>query len=518
MTSPRWEQLLKDLAARKARAREMGGAEAVARTHERGKLTARERIDALLDGGSFVELGTLAQSVVETPGLPPKEIPADGVIAGHGAIDGRPVFLAADDGTLMGGARGEASTRKFLAVKQLALRAGVPYVGLLEGSASRIQETMSSTFAAIGSSLVEQHTYSGVIPQVVALLGHCFGGPAFHAASADFVVMVKGTSFMGMSGPPVVRGGMGEQVTPEELGGAEMHYRETGQVDHLAASEADALAAIRDYLGYFPPSCHELPPVRATADPADRPTDELLDIVPDNYRRAYDMTKVVRTVVDDGRMLPLRAGFGRNLLTALARLGGQPVGIVANQPVEQAGILDWKAAYKLRRFVELCDAFHLPLVFLQDVPGFLVGTRVERDATVRHAVAALLAVTRATVPRITLILRKSYGLAYLAMCGKPAGADLLLAWPSASIAIMGPEAAVNTIYRRELERAADPAALRREMEEQFRGRSTPDAAAERFYIDEVIDPRDTRRMLIRALSMVEGKRRRQTGFKHPIWP
>ncbi|MBI2526417.1 MAG: acyl-CoA carboxylase subunit beta [Candidatus Rokubacteria bacterium] len=519
MTQARsWRDLLKSLAAEKARAAEMGGPEAIARTHERGKLTARERLEKLLDPGSFMEVGLLAKGRMESPGMPPEELPADGIVVGQGAIAGRPVFVAADDGTLKGGARGEAGARKFLRMKQLALASGTPYVGLLEGSASRIQDTMSSTFAGIGSSLVEQHTFSGVIPQAVALLGHCFGGPAFHAASSDFVAMVRGTSFMGMSGPPVVRGGMGEQVTSEELGSAEMHFRETGQIDYLAETEPEAVAAVRDYLSFFPQSCHELPPTRPTPDSSDRATDELLGIVPENLRRAYDSLRVIRAIVDDGVVFPLRGGFGRNLITALARLGGQPVGVVANQPMELAGILDWRAAYKLRRFVELCDAFHLPLVFLQDVPGFLVGTKVEREGTVRYAVAALLAVARATVPKLTVILRKSYGLAYLAMCGKPAGADLLFAWPSASIALMGPEAAVNTIYRRELERSPDARSLRAELETHFHGASAPAAAAERFLLDDVIDPRDTRRVLIRGLAMVERKRRRQLGFKHPIWP
>jgi acetyl-CoA carboxylase carboxyltransferase component len=511
-----WDDLLADLAARKQRAYEMGGSEAIERNRKRGKLTARERIDHLLDPATFVELGVLAKGVLETPGLPPRDVPADGVIVGHGAIEGRQVFLAADDGSLVGGARGDVGVRKFARIKELALAAGAPYVGMLEGSARRIQDTMTSTFADVGESLVHQHRCSGQIPQAIALLGHCFGGPAFHASSSDFVVMVRGSSYMGMSGPPVVRGGMGEHVSSEELGGAELHYRETGQLDYLADNEPEALAAIREYLSYFPRNCRELPPQRPADDPGERSCDEVTKIVPTNLRRAYDMTKVIRSIVDDGRTFPLRAGFGKNLITTLARLGGQPVGIVANQPLEIAGILDWKAAYKLRRFVELCDAFHVPLVFLQDVPGFLVGSKVEREGTIRYAVAGLLAVGRATVPKITVIVRKSYGLAYLAMGGRPAGADYVFAWPTASIALMGPEAAVNTVYQKELERSDDPADLRAKLEAHFRGQSAPAAAAERFILDDIIEPRDTRRVLISALRMLGGKS--PLGFKHPIWP
>lgn len=518
MIDPTWPELLKHLDELRARALVMGGAQAVEKLHGQGKLTPRERIDHLLDAGSFMELGQLARGSIETPGRPPLEIPADGVVVGHGLVNGRPLYVAADDGTIKGGARGDTGSRKFGRVKELALAARAPYVGLLEGSARRMQETMTSTFAAIGGTLADQHKYSGRIPQAIALLGRCFGGPAFHAASSDFVTMVRGTSFMAMAGPPVVRGGMGEDVTAEQLGGAELAYAETGQIDYLAASEDEALGAIRQYLSFFPQSADELPPLGPTTDPVDRVTPEVMELVPSNFRRAYDVTRVMRAVVDDGVLFPLRAGFGRNLLTALARLGGQPIGVVASQPLVLAGVLDWKAAYKLRRFVELCDAFHVPLVFVHDVPGFLVGTKVERAGTIRYAVDAMLAVGRATVPRISLILRKSYGLAYLVMNGRPAGADYVFAWPSAAIALTGPHPAVNTIYQKDLERAADPDALRAELEANFRDLSSPQAGAEAFILDDIIDPADTRRTLVRALASIEVRRRSQLGFKHPIAP
>lgn len=510
--------LVNELEKAKEEARLMGGEEAVAKLHKRGKLTARERVDALLDPGTFRELGVLARSVVETPGKGSQIVAADGVVAGWGEIDGRKVYVAADDATALGGARGQPGNAKVSQVKQLALEQGRPIISLFEASAGRAQDLMSSRFAKGSNSFTQQAQVSGSVPSVAALMGGCFGQPSFMAMMSDFRPMVRGTSFMGISGPPVVLGGIGERVTPEELGGSDFQCNQNGLADYEAADDLDCLRIIREYLSYFPSSCFELPPRRLSGDNPNRRCEELLDIVPTNPRRSYDMHDLIRSIVDDGNFLSIKPGFARNIITALARIDGYPVGIVANQPMHIAGIIDHLASYKASRFVDICDAFHIPIIFMQDLPGFLVGSSVEKESGLIMAMRLVMTIAEATVPKLTVIVRKAYGLAYVALGGKGVNPDLLVAWPTASIAMMGPEAGSNVIYQRQLAEAEDPDALREQYAEQFRGASAPETAAENFFVDDIIDPADTRAVLAAAVEMAQGKCLRQLGRKHSNRP
>jgi acetyl-CoA carboxylase carboxyltransferase component len=513
-----WLTLVAELEERKQQSRSLGGPEAVARHHQRGKLTARERIERLLDPGSFTELGVLAESELETPGRATRAVPADGVITGWGTIDRQRVAVLADDATVAGGARGPAANAKVERVKALALEGRYPIVSLLEASAARIQESLGSQFARGGGSFIDEVKASGTVPRVVALMGGGFGQPSFLAMLSDFRPIVKGTGFMGMSGPPVVAGGTGEQVTAEELGGSAIQTALTGQADYEAEDDEHCLRLIRQFLGYMPGSCYELPPVRPTDDPPGRRLDEIFSLVPLNLRRAYNMQRVIHTVVDGGESFPIKPAYARNLITCFARLGGEPVGVIANQPMFLAGTLDRHAAHKAARFIDLCDAFHIPLLFFVDVPGFLVGTQVERDKTLTEGMRLMVSLCQSTVPKLTVIVRKSYGLAYIAMGGRGANPDAIVAWPSASISMMGPEAGVNVVYGRELAQAADPDALKQRLTARYLDKAAPYTAAKNAYIDDIIDPRDTRRFLIEALQVAGPKRRAQLGRKHPVQP
>ena len=513
-----WTPILEQLERSKAVARELGGAEAVERMHQRGKLTARERLDLLLDEGSFVELGVLARSELETAGRGTLVVPADGVITGWGTINGRRVFVSADDSSVAGGARGPAAYAKVERVKQLALEARCPLVSLLEASAARIQESLGSQFARGGGGFIDEVAASGTVPRVVALMGGGFGQPSFLAMLSDFRPIVKGTGFMGMSGPPVVLGGTGEKVSAEVLGGSHFQTAVTGQADNEAEDEQHCIEMIKEFLGFFPSSCHEVPPVRPTTDPDDRRGDELLSIVPLNLRRAYDMHRVIRTIVDDAHLFELKPTYARNLITCFARLGGEPVGIVANQPMFLAGALDRHAAHKAAHFIDLCDAFHIPILFLVDVPGFLVGVQVEQEKTLTDAIRFVGAVSQSTVPKFTVIVRKAYGLAYVALGGRGMNPGTIVAWPSASISMMGPEAGVNVVYARDLAKAENPKALAEELQAEYMDKAAPKKAADMYYVDDIIDPRDTRKFLIQSIRTVGPKRLSQLGRKHGVQP
>ena len=510
--------LVDDLRERRAKALLGGGEEPIARQHERGKLTARERIALLVDEGTFTELGIHAGIHHSVRGLEDREAPADGVITGYGRVDGRMVAVCAYDFTVMAGSMGTTGELKVARLRELALTKRMPFVWLLDSAGARIQEAVGSLFAGSGHLFREEVVASGVIPQVAALMGPCAAGTAYIPGLADFVPMVSGRGSMALAGPHLVRAAVGEDVTQEELGGARVHCRTSGVGDLEVADDEECIARIREYLSYFPSHCEERPPVRSSDDPVDRMDDELLDVLPASNRQAYDMYDVIRRVVDDGEWLDLKPKFARTIITCLARMGGRPVGIVASQPKHLGGILDNDSADKAARFVNLCNAFGLPLVFLVDVPGFMVGTKVEAAGIIRHGAKMLHAVASATVPKVTVVIRKAYGAGYYVMNGRAYEPDLIVAWPSAEISVMGPEGAVEIVFRKQVEEAEDPAAKRAELIEAYRGLIDVYVAARNAMVDDVIDPRETRPTIIRALEMAEGKRVQRPFKRNGIVP
>lgn len=510
------EESIRALEARRARALEMGGEASVAKVHGRGRLSARERLELLLDPGSFAEIGQLAHS--QHADLKDRT-PADGMLAGSGRIDGRPVYVTADDGSVLAGTRGRVAEVKNARVRELALRHEKPFIALMEAGAARVQETYGATAAGLGYRFGDHFKMSGRVPQVGAAVGPCFGGPSFTASQSDFVPIVKGTGFIGMSGPPVVKVGIGLDTTVEELGGGAMSASVTGQADYLAECEADCMTSIRTFLSYLPSSCNEAPP-RAEPRPAPCETEEgwaaLNAHVPENHRRAYDMYRLIELLVDGGEFFELKRDYARSLITVFARMDGHTVGILANQPMRMAGTIDDKGAGKARRFIDLCDAFHIPIVSLMDCPGFLVGPEVERQRMVSLTGRLLNAIVGASVPLVTVVLRKAIGLAYIALGGRAVGPDLLVAWPTARFDVMGPEAGIELVHGREIVAAADPKAARDEIRKRIEVESSAYAAAGMGLVDDVIAPSETRARILEAL---ERSRRAQTyGWKHRIDP
>jgi acetyl-CoA carboxylase carboxyltransferase component len=497
--------LVEDLRERREKASLGGGADKIAKQHEAGKLTARERIDLLVDPGTFTELGIHAGIHYSVRGLEDKEAPADGVITGYGKVDGRLVAIAAYDFTVMAGSMGMTGETKVARLRDLALTKRLPFVWLLDSAGARIQEAVGSLFAGSGHLFREEVVMSGVIPQVAALMGPCAAGTAYIPGLADFVPMVKGRGSMALAGPHLVRAAVGEDVTQEELGGSRVHCRKSGVGDLEVADDEECIARIKQYLSYMPSHNGEPPPRHATADPIERMDDELLDVLPESNRKPYDMYDVIRRIVDDGDWLDLKPQWAKTIITCFARFGGRPVGIVGNQPRQLGGILDNDSADKAARFVNLCNAFGLPLVFLQDVPGFMVGTKVEEAGIIRHGAKMLHAVANATVPKITVVLRKAYGAGYYVMNGRAYEPDLIVAWPSAEISVMGAEGAVEIVMRRQVEEADDPAAKKAELIDAYRQIIDVYIAARNGMIDDVIDPRETRPVICRALEMAEGK-------------
>lgn len=504
-----------ELEERRQAARQMGGPKAIEQLRKAGKLTARERIDALVDPGSFEEVGILARS--QHGGLRDRT-PADGLVTGSGRIDGRIVYVASEDATVLAGTRGRVAEAKVARMRELALTHKKPFIAIQEAGAGRFQESNGAVAAGMGVRFREHFALSGVVPQVAALMGACFGGPSFTAVQSDFVTITK-TGFMGMSGPAVVRVGIGLEASAEEIGGAERVAIERGLADHLGESDRDSIAAIRQVLSYFPSSSDELPPRR---EPRPAPVDteegqrEIVALVSDNHRRAYDMRKLLRLIVDDGELTPYKPLYGPNLLTAWGRIEGRPVGIVANQPMQLAGALDQKAAIKARRFIDVCDAFHIPLVSLVDCPGFLVGPDIEDQRMVVLASQLLNAIVGASVPKVTVVLRKAIGLAYIALGGRSTLPDRIVAWPTARFDVMGTAAGVELVHGKEIARAEDPAAKRAEILKSVEAQSSAYLAAEMALIDDVIHPAETRRVIAHALDCAEG--RLVPGFKRRIMP
>ncbi len=508
-------QPIEEMRRRYAEARRGGGEARVAKQHEAGKLTARERIEALLDPGSFQELDALVVHRATNFGMDKQRIPGDGVVTGHGRVGGRPVFVFAQDFTVFGGSLSETFAEKICKIMDLAMKVGAPVVGLNDSGGARIQEGVVS-LAGYADIFLRNTLASGVVPQISAIMGPCAGGAVYSPAITDFIVMVKDTSYMFITGPDVIREVTHEEVTKEKLGGAVTHSSTSGVAHFAATDDRDALQLIRELLSFLPSNNMEEPPLKPTDDPEDRASDELNSIVPENPNQPYDMKRIVEAVVDDGRFLEVHENYARNIVVGFARLGGRPVGIVANQPAALAGVLDIAASVKGARFVRFCDCFNVPLVVFEDVPGFLPGTDQEFRGIIMHGAKLLYAFAEATVPKLTVITRKAYGGAYCVMASKHIRTDFNFAWPNAEIAVMGPEGAVNIVFRRELqEEGGRAAAARQEKVREYRTKfANPYVAAERGYVDEIIEPASTRPKLIAALRLLENKRDQNPPKKH----
>ncbi|HEY1421550.1 MAG TPA: acyl-CoA carboxylase subunit beta [Candidatus Dormibacteraeota bacterium] len=505
-----------ELHARRQKNLAMGGEERVAKQHERGKLTVRERIGLLFDQGTFVELGLLAhQQPVRGGESDPDGTPADGVVTGHGSVEGREVWVIAYDFTVMAGSMGAVGEQfKAARVRELALRYRKPIVWLLDSAGARIQEAAGSTFAGTGFLFHDQVVMSGVIPQVAAMLGPCSAGTAYIPGLADFVPMVKGTASMSLGGARLVKAATGEDVTDHDMGGSQVHCYESGVGDNEVEGDAECIATVKRFLSFLPSSNAEPPPFRDTGDPADRLVTGLDKIVPAGPRATYDVRKVVKAVFDKDSWLEVKPTWARNIVIGLARAAGHAVGVVANQPMHKGGVLDSDAADKAARFIRMCDAFNVPLVFLMDVPGFLVGSQVEKEGIIRHGAKMLYATSEATVPKVTIIMRKAYGAGYYVMCGKGYEPDTIVAWPLAEISVMGPEGAVNIIFNKQIEASPNPDETRAEMIAAIRAQINPYLAAGWAMIDDVIDPAETRRVIVRGIEQARNKKIERPWRKH----
>ena len=493
------------LQQKRAEAELGGGAERVQAQHDKGKMTARERLEVLLDPGSFVELDRFVTHRATDFGLADERYLGDGVVTGHGRIDGRLVYVFSQDFTVFGGSLSETHAEKICKVMDLAVRNGAPIVGLNDSGGARIQEGVVSLGGY--AEIFRRNTLaSGVVPQISAVLGPCAGGAVYSPAITDFVFMVRGISYMFVTGPSVVKTVTHEDVTFDQLGGADAHATTSGVAHFAYDSELEALAAIRTLLSYLPSNNLDDAPVRTTGDPVDRRDEELLGIVPDSATQPYDMHEVIRRIVDHGEFFEVHKAFAENLIVGFARLGGRPVGVVANQPAVLAGVLDINASLKGARFIRFCDAFNIPLVTFEDVPGFLPGVAQEHGGIIKHGAKLLYAYCEATVPKLTVITRKAYGGAYDVMNSKHVRGDYNVAWPTAEIAVMGPKAAVEVLYKGDATEAQET-----EYREKF---AHPYLAAGRGYLDDIIDPRDSRPRLIEALTTLATKRDRNPPKKH----
>jgi acetyl-CoA carboxylase carboxyltransferase component len=511
------QEKLDDLQKRREQAYHAGSARAVERQHAKGKMLARERIEYLLDDGSFNELDLLARHRAHASGLEERPY-TDGVITGWGTVDGRKVFVFSQDFTVFGGALGEVFAEKIHKLMDLALKVGAPVIGLNDGAGARIQEGVVS-LASYGGIFYRNVLSSGVVPQISVILGPCAGGAVYSPAMTDFIFMVRESSHMFITGPDVVKTVTGEDVTLEELGGAMSHASKSGVATFVAPDEKSCLDEVRYLLSFLPQNNMEEPPVVDAGDDPNRLCPELRDLLPDSPNLPYDMHKVIQAVVDDGEFMEYFPHWARSILCGFARINGQTVGIVGNQPMVLAGVLDIESAEKAARFVRTCDAFNIPLVTFVDVPGFLPGVDQEYGGIIRHGAKLLYAYCEATVPRIQIITRKAYGGAYVVMNSKSIGADLAFAWPSAELAVMGPQGAVEIVYRRELQQAADPVARRAELVAEYTERyANPYAAAERGYVDDVIDPAETRQKIVAGLELLRTKREELPRRKHGNMP
>ena len=489
-----------------------------AKQRAEGKLTARERIERLFDPGSFVEEFMLAETQCSDFGMAEKRVPSDGVVTGFGKIDGRPAYVYSQDRAVLAGSVGSAHAEKIAYVIQTARKVGVPVIGLNDSAGARIQEGLSVT-SAIGKIFFENSIASGCIPQISAIMGPCIGVGSYSPALTDFILQVENSSQMFITGPAVIKEVLGETVTMEELGGAKIHSEVSGVTDLVAKSDDDCLLAIRKLLGFLPSNFESMPPRKSTDDDPARPVEALEKIVPEDMKRAYNIVQVIKTLVDEAEFFELKAKFARNLVIGFGRLDGYPVGFVANQPMFLAGSLDVDGADKAARFIRFCDAFNIPIITLMDVPGFFPGKQQEEKGIIRHGAKMLYAYAEATVPKITLVLRKGYGGAKQALCTREMGADQLFVWPGVELAVMGGGGAVNVLFRREIEQSADPAKTRAEKlaeyQERFNG---PFEALSKQFAHAALRPRETRSRLIRSLELLRGKKEERPKKKHGLMP
>jgi len=505
---------INDLKNRQAEIRQMGGEKAVAKQHEKNKLTARERLNILFDKGSFRELDMFVSHRCSNFGMEKISIPADGVVTGHGLVDGRPVFAFSQDFTARGGSLGEMHAKKICKAMDLALKAGAPLVGINDSGGARIQEGVDA-LSGYGEIFFRNSAASGVIPQISAIMGPTAGGAVYSPAMTDYVFMVKNSSYMFITGPEVIKAVTGEEITFEALGGAKTHNEKSGVAHFACESDEDALNQIRQLLSYLPSNNMEDPPYVESADDPNRAAPVLDTIIPDSPNSPYDMKAVIEAIVDNGEIFEPHQYYARNMVICFARLNGRVIGIIANQPKVLAGCLDINASDKATRFIRFCDAFNIPLLTIADVPGYLPGSQQEWGGIIRHGAKLLWCYSEATVPKLLLVTRKDYGGSYLAMCSRHLGADMAFAWPSAEIAVMGAEGAANIIHRRDINEADDPVAKRREKIREYDALfANPYVAASRGYIDAVIVPSQTRPRLIAALEAMSTKRELRPPKKH----
>lgn len=514
------------LQEKKNKVREMGGADEVNRQHKAGKLTARERIELLFDKGTFVEVGILGHHQSVHPDMQNKYTPADGCVTGYGKVHGRLVACAAYDFTVMAGSIGYVQERKVDRIRELALKEKIPMIWLLDSAGARIQELAGSQFAESGKMFYDQVKMSGFIPQVAAMMGPCAAGTAYIPALVDFVPMVKGTSSMALAGPPLVKAAIGEDVTVEELGGSKIHCEISGVGDLEVSDDKACISVIKEYLSYFPQNCDEKIPLKTGAGfgsefeevPDDHVDESILAVLPETSKRPYDMHEVIKRIVDHEKFFEIKPNFAKNVIVGLGRFCGKSVGIIASQPMVMGGVLDVDAADKAARFINLCDAFNIPLLFLQDVPGFMVGSKVEKQGIIRHGAKMLYAVSQASVPKLTIVIRKAYGAGYYVMCGRGYEPDGIVAWPSAEISLMGAEGAVNILFRKQIQDSKNPEETRRELVERYQNEISLEKAAAGGYIDDIIDPRDTKKWVVKMLELTENKTQAWPKKKHGVSP
>lgn len=512
------QELMKQLSKKEEKVKAGGGEKRIKDQHEKGKLTARERITLLLDKDSFVELDLLVEHRCSNFGMDKVEAPGEGVVTGFGTINGRLVYIFAQDFTVMGGSLGEMHAKKICKVMDMAMTMGAPLIGINDSGGARIQEGVDS-LSGYGQIFYRNTIASGVIPQISIIVGPAAGGAVYSPAIMDFVFMVKNIGLMHITGPEVIKAVTGEVVTSEKLGGAMTHNVKSGVAHFAADSEEEVYQMVRRMMGYLPSNNVENPPRLESNDDPNRMEEALLHIVPVDPNKPYDMKEVIRYIVDEGDFLEVHQYFAPNIIVGFARLNGYSLGIIANQPKILAGCLDIDASDKAARFIRFCDAFNIPILSLVDVPGFLPGTAQEYGGIIRHGAKLLYAYSEATVPKVTLITRKSYGGAYLAMCSRDLRADQVICWPTAEIAVMGSQGAANIIFRKEIAQAADPEKVRQEKIEEFRQKfSNPYEAAKRGYVDMVIDPRETRPRLITIFEMLSTKREGRPAKKHGNFP
>ncbi len=504
------------LRARRAAVRAQVPADKLTRLRAEGRLPVRERLEVLLDPGSFREIGLLARSPLSDLSA---RTPADGLVCGSGTIEGRPVYVMADDPLVLAGTRGRVAETKASRVRALALAERAPLVVLSEAGAARLQETRGAVAAGLGSGFAEHLRLSGRVPLVAVLMGPGFGGPSFLASISDVTFQVRGSGYIGMSGPKVVKVGIGRDVTADEIGGADISAKVTGQAHHVGENDAETLRAVRRYLSYFPSHCDELPPrIEAVAAPCESTEGAatLTALVPENQRRAYNARRLLELIADEASLFELSPAYGASLVTTLGRLGGRVVGFVANDPSQGAGALTDKTAIKQRHFIDLCDAFHIPLVFFTDTPGFMVGPEIERQRMVSLCGRLMNSLLSASVPKFTVVLRKAVGMAYLAMCGRSADPHLIVAWPTAFFDVMGPEAGVMLVHGKEIAAAEDPQRRKQELLQDLALQSSAEEAAALGLIDDVIEPAETRPVLLDALRRAEAAL--APSFRHRIDP